>query len=225
VTVGLDHILLGAPDLDAGAAAFAALTGVVPATGGSHPGFGTRNKLASLGSGMFFEVIAPDPAQLPDPSQSQGTEGAGMARATAIAAMRHPALLTFAIQTTDIAAMVAAAATAGLVTTARVKMSRTRPDGVRLDWTVVHFAHPEFAAPADAAVIPFAIDWQGSPHPSTTTPEGCRLRGLVALHPAPGRLAALYRALGLEVAVQGSLRPGLVVTLDTPNGEVCLLGD
>ena len=46
-------------------------------------------------------------------------------------------------------------------------MSRTRPDGVRLDWTVAHFVHPSYDG-----VVPFAIDWQGSPHPATTTPTG-----------------------------------------------------
>jgi hypothetical protein len=208
VTLQLDHILLGVPDLDAGAAAFARLTGVKPVVGGSHPGFGTRNQLVALGPSVFFELIAPDPAQ---PERTSG-------RAAEIAAMPHPALLTFAVQTTDMNAACAAVKRAGLELARRDGMSRTRPDGVRLDWTVAHFVHPAYPA-----VVPFAIDWQGSPHPSTTTPTGCTVRSFTVLHPDPTPLARIYAALGIDIPVCGALRPGFVLVLDTPNGEVVLL--
>jgi hypothetical protein len=208
MTLQLDHILLGVPDLDAGAIAFARLTGVKPVIGGSHPGFGTRNQLVALGATVFFELIAPDPAQ-PE-------RGAG--RAAEIAAMPHPALLTFAMQTTDMNAACAAAERAGLQIGRRDAMSRTRPDGVRLDWTVAHFVHPGYAG-----AIPFAIDWQGSPHPATTTPTGCVIRNFTVLQPDPAPLAHIYAALGIDIPVRGGLRPGFVLTLDTPNGEVVLL--
>ena len=208
MTLALDHILLGVPDLDAGSDAFAALTGVAPVVGGSHPGFGTRNRLLALGADVFLELIAPDPAQ---------TEHG--ARAKAIAALPHPALIAFAVQTTDLGAACEAAAAAGLSLARREAMSRTRPDGVRLDWTVAQFAHPAYPT-----LIPFAIDWQGSPHPATTTPTGCRLRRLTVLHPDPAPLARIYAGLGLAVGVQGGLRPGFVAELDTPRGPVTLLG-
>ena len=204
----LDHILWGAPNLDDGVRLFAALTGVEPISGGSHPGFGTRNRLHALAPDVFFEVIAPDPAQPP------ATSGRG----ADIAAMPHPALLTFAVQTDDLEGACTAAVQAGLQVTERVAMSRTRPDGVRLDWTVARFMHPAYGN-----LIPFAIDWQGSPHPAATTPGGCTLRHFAALHPEPAGLAAIYRALGLDMPVQSALRPGLVAVLGTPIGEACLL--
>jgi Glyoxalase-like domain len=204
----LDHILWGAPDLDEGIRQFAGLTGATPVVGGTHPGFGTRNRLLSLGGGVFFEIISPDPAQ------TQASES----RAAHIAAMPYPALLTFAVQTADLDAACTAAEAAGLALKLRVPMSRTRPDGVRLAWTVAQFAHPLYGD-----LIPFAIDWQGSPHPATTTPGGCTLRSLTALHPDPAPLRDIYQRLGLGVPVQAALRPGIVVVLDTPKGDVCLL--
>jgi hypothetical protein len=207
--VKLDHILLGAPDLDAASDAFASLTGVVPATGGSHPGFGTRNRLAAIGPDAFWEIIAPDPAQ----------DIAGKPRAEMIAAWPAPALLTFAIQTTDFDGLIDRALGAGLEAGEPLPMSRTRPDGVKLAWRVVHFRHPAYGL-----LIPFAIDWMGSPHPATTSPAGCVLRSLAVLHPHAAGLAAMYRALGLAVDVQGGLKAGMVAVLDTPKGAVGFVG-
>jgi hypothetical protein len=37
-------------------------------------------------------------------------------------------------------------------------------------------------------------------------------------------LARIYEALGLEVPVKRALRPGFIATLQTPKGDVVLLG-
>ena len=203
--IEIDHLLWAAPDLDAGTAAIAALTGVAPAPGGSHPGFGTRNSLLSLGS-TYLEVIAPDPSQ-----ELAGNRGGR------IAAQAGPGLLTFAVRTPDLATFAAAAARAGLSVSDRTPMSRTRPDGVRLAWAVQQARSEDYPD-----LIPFAIDWMGSPHPAGTTPAGCTLLDLSVLHPDPEPLAAIYAALGLAVTVKRAIRPGLLASLASPRGVVLL---
>ncbi len=202
----LDHLLWAVPDLDAGTAAMAALTSVEPARGGSHPGFGTRNSLLSLGD-AYLEIIAPDPAQPPGPWSEP------------IVALPRPGLQTFAVRTRDLPALAAAATGAGLAVAEPVAMSRTRPDGTRLAWTILTLAHPIYGR-----AVPFAIDWQDSPHPSGTTPGGCALRDFAVLHPDPGPLRAIYAALGVAVPVRGATVPGFTALLDTPRGEVVLVG-
>jgi hypothetical protein len=184
----------------------AALTGVTPARGGAHPGFGTRNCLLGLDAGRYFEVIAPDPAQ-----PLEGTNGAR------IAAMPHPALLTFAVRAGDLAAVRAAAEACGVVCEGPRAMTRTRPDGVKLAWSILDLRHP-----ALDAMIPFAIDWGDTPHPAASAPPGCRLKDFVALQPEPAELAAIYAALGVPVEVKRGGRAGFLAVLDSPRGEVVL---
>ena len=205
MSIELDHLLWAASDLDRGSALIAKVTGVTPGIGGSHPGFGTRNCLLSLGD-TYLEVISPDPAQ-----SLEGNRG-GL-----IASLAAPGLMTFAVRTTSIAAYGASAKRAGIVTRAPVRMGRTRPDGVRLDWECLYVEDDVFGE-----AIPFAIDWKGSPHPSHTAPTGCRLVDLQILHPEADRLAAIYREMGIEVPVKLSPRAGFLAVIDTPRGEVVL---
>lgn len=205
MSVNLDHILWAAPALDAGSALLGKIAGVVPARGGSHPGFGTRNSLLSLGD-TYLEVIAPDPDQ-----------PLGGNRGGAIAAMPRPGLITFAVRTNDLAAYAAAAEKAGVTTKGPIEMSRTRPDGVKLAWACTYVEHAVYGE-----AIPFAIDWRNSPHPSGTTPEGCRLLDFTVLHPEPEPLAAIYAAMGIPVAVKAAATPGFLAAIATPRGDLVL---
>lgn len=184
----------------------AALAGVLPGGGGSHEGFGTRNQLLSLGDALFFEIIAPDPAQ-----DERGR------RASGLESLPGPQMLTFCLQSDDLDAVASRAKTAGLSPQDPVAMGRTRADGVRLEWKILYLDDTDWG---DA--IPFVIDWLGSPHPGGSAPAGCTLKEFTVLHPRAAELALLYGALGVPVAVAAAMSPGFLVRLNTPRGEVVL---
>ena len=153
----LDHILWASSDLATGERLFADATGVKPAFGGSHAGVGTRNSLASLGGGTYFEIISLDPEQKDHKK-----------RAAEVGTFVSPRLLTFAVRGSALTEFAKAATELGLQPTEPFAMTRTRSDGVTLSWKLVYLNNPEFHN-----CVPFAIDWENSEHPSRTTPQGC----------------------------------------------------
>lgn len=203
----LDHLLWASPSLDDGIAALERLTGVAAARGGTHPGFGTRNALASLSDGYYLEIISPDEEQ-----ETAGTLG------ETIADLKEPRLLRFAVSTTDIAGVADRLARDGL-TSQHVKMSRTRPDGVRLDWQVLHPEGHDFGFH-----MPFFIQWDTPHHPSASTPTGLELKSFVARHPRGDALADLFRRLDIAVAVETVDQAGFLARIASPKGDVELKG-
>lgn len=208
MTTVIDHLLWAAPDLDQGGALFKDLTGVEAAVGGAHDGHGTRNRLAALNDGIYFEIISPDPAQ-----PLAGNLGGR------IAAMPYPQLMQFALRSDDLDGVLAAARGAGLTVQEPIHMGRTRPDGVRLNWAILYLDDARWPG-----FLPFVIDWKDSPHPSASTPKGCSLTEFVILHPDPQPLADVYAALGVPIEVRRASRPSLQAVLDTPRGPLVLTG-
>lgn len=58
----IDHLIFGAPDLQAGVEFIEKKLAVKFNAGGQHPDFGTHNALFKLSEYTYFEVIAPDPS-------------------------------------------------------------------------------------------------------------------------------------------------------------------
>jgi hypothetical protein len=205
----VDHLLLGAPDLDLGIAWLADLTGVTAQVGGSHPGVGTRNALVSCGGRQYLEIIAPDPAQSAFNFQLD------------LRRLTSPRLVTWAASTTDLDGVVARARVAGLEVFGPRDGSRVRPDGVTLKWRSAGVRAG--LAEADVDPVPFFIQWApGSVHPSEDAPKGCRLLAVEAVHPDRERLRVVLGQLGIDADVPQAPHGAVKATLETPRGRVVI---
>jgi hypothetical protein len=198
----LDHLVYAGPDLADAVARVTALTGVTPAPGGRHVGLGTANHLADLGAGMYLEVIGPDPAQ-PDPEAP---------RPFGIDELTEPALVAWAVRTTDIDATVAAARAHGFDPGDPMEMSRETGDGETLRWRLTPPSVP-------GALAPFLIDWGSTPHPTTRDLPSLPLLMVTGTHPDPDSVLTVMDALGLELLVRRAAKAGLTAALRTPEGR------
>ena len=199
-TAHIDHLILASNDLDRGIDAFTLLTGVTPVRGGRHPGRGTANALVSLGDGHYLEILGPATAD------SVPEDLAGLTSLTPFG---------WALGTDDLQALIGRVRGAGFTVSDTSPGSRRRPDGSLLTW------HTAFVSGPDLALAPFFIQWgEGTAHPSTTSPSGCRLAGLELRDPTPRALQKLLEAVGLTVPVETGAGRTMAVTLECPRGRV-----
>jgi len=204
--VDLDHVILGIADLDRGVERFAALTGVVPARGGEHPGRGTQNALVSLGEGRYLEILAPS---------TSPSETAGDMRT------RHTELTPagWALHTRALNDLVNRLRAAGITTEEPTHGSRRTPDGTLLAWRTAAVVGPGLE------LAPFFIEWaEGSAHPSTTSPEGCRLISLNLTQPDPVQLTRFFAAAGYAASVRAGSTPAMQLVLECRHGRVTFSG-
>jgi hypothetical protein len=87
---------------------------------------------------------------------------------------------------------------------------RVNPDGLRLVWRTAAMPATTFVNGADlTGLIPFAIDWQDTVHPSDTAPTGIVLESLSLCHPQVALVQTTAAALGLPVLVEQAEEPCL----------------
>jgi hypothetical protein len=197
---GIDHLVFAAPTLEAGIGEVEVRLGVRPVRGGRHPAFGTHNALVALGPEVYLEVIAPDPS-LPSPPRGVGFGASAVDR---------PRLVTWALRTNDIQASAGVAGLGGVESG-----ERELEDGSILRWLL----SDPYAERCDG-LIPFLIDWTGSPHPAGSAPPGGHLTSFRLRHPKPHTVRARLTRLGLDLAVTEAAEPGLVAVIDSPTGRV-----
>jgi hypothetical protein len=204
----VDHLLLGVPDLDAGIAWVEERTGARAAVGGSHPGRGTRNALLALTKRQYLEIIAPDPAQLP-----QVRSG--------LADLESRALVKWAAVSTYIAGFGVRLRAAGMEASGPRPGARNRPDGRRLEWTTL--ALPSTFAMGEIDPLPFFIQWSpATTHPSLDSPPGCELLALEFEHTDAEALRQRFSRIGIDAIVRDAERVRLIATVKTPRGMLTL---
>jgi hypothetical protein len=180
----IDHLMWGAPDLEAAVADLQDRFGLRAVAGGVHPGRGTRNALLGLDDGIYLEIIAPDPAQ----------PHAGFA--AGLAALEAPALITFAAASGDLPRVARTLETRGYQARGPVATRRTTPSGDLLAWELLFpFAHPF------GTLCPFFIDWGECRHPSADLTSCGRLEHLTVGTARAVELRALLDDLEVPVRV------------------------
>ena len=209
MTLRLDHFIYGGRDLDSMMAAFESLTGVRPGRGGRHPGLGTHNALASLGSDVYFELLAVDPTQR---DSLAGTMGGR------IEAFQAPHLFAYMLKGAALERLQEVLARHGIGADL-FDASRTTTDGRTLRWRLL--------VPHDNPLgdfVPKFIDWLDTVHPATTSTPGCRFESFELGHPEAERLNALLGELGTDWQAERSDRPWMRLRMQTPKGPVALVG-
>jgi hypothetical protein len=203
----VDHLILGAADLDQGVAWLEKLTGVKAVIGGVHPGRGTRNALASLGRRQYLEIMAPDPAQ------------DGAALPYDLKTLAAPRLVHWAAVTNDIDLIARKAGMAGIEVFGPRDGSRARPDGRMLKWKTLDVQNR--MGGVRFMPIPFFIQWAGdSLHPSQDSPKGLELQSIEMEHPDAANMLKLLHSLGIQARIKQAKDPRLRAWLKTPNGKI-----
>jgi len=202
----LDHILLGSSDLDAGIAFVREHTGVTAASGGVHPGRGTRNALLSLGDRHYLEIIAPDPAQ------SGASDHYGLKKLT------EPRLVGWAAHPGNLDAFAGRLRNAELAFDGPTAGSRRRPDGRLLEWRTLNLHDDR------DGLLPFFIEWSANTvHPSADAPAGCKILGFEVSTPDSAELLRISTLLGLNLPVTHGEKPQLLARIAGPDGRIVSL--
>jgi len=207
----LDHLVYAVLDVEAACDDLEQRLGVRPTLGGRFAQMAAFNHILSLGGGAYVEVIGPDPdADPPTQPRPFGLDG-----------LTAPRLTTWAAKDTDLEAKVEAARAAGYDMGQALPLSRELPDGTTLAWTLtVRMAQPG----PEGGLVPFLIDWgrvsEDGKHPSDTGAQGCQLVEFHGEHPDPEMVLKSLEAVGQPINVKKAERPGMVATIQGPNGQI-----
>ncbi|MDX2494090.1 MAG: VOC family protein [Desulfuromusa sp.] len=199
----IDHIVITAPTLEAGAKFVKNSLGVEPQAGGEHPRMGTHNLLLRLGEAIFLEVIACNPiAEKPERPRWFALDD--------IKEDTPPRLRTWVVRTGDIHST---------LTTCSEAVGDIEPmSRGELSW---HITIPKDGTLPLKEGAPALIQWQGGSHPATQLKDhGLSLAKLQIFHPESERLLKFLRSIHLEepVEVLNGKTTRMVAHINTPQG-------
>jgi hypothetical protein len=211
-STAVDHLVVAAPSLEAGAAWCEATFGVAPAPGGKHPLMGTHNRLLKVAGPEFpdayLEIIAIDP-DAPSPGRARwfGVDALDLSRG--------PRLLHVVARTANVEMLRWGLVNVGIDPGRPLAASRETATGT-LAWRIL--VRDDGTLPCGGG-LPTLIEWQGR-HPATSMPgSGVSLTALT-LRGIPDRAREVLRLARAGVRAEG--RPAITATLSAPRGEVVL---
>lgn len=219
----VDHLVIAAASLDAGAAWCEATLGVVPAPGGEHSLMGTHNRVLRIATvdypRAYLEIIAIQPGRTPQrPRRWFDLDDEAVRDALA---RGGPRLLHFVANVSDAREAVATWKRLGIERGEPLAASRMTQRGL-LEWQIT--VRDDGQRLFDGT-LPTLIQW-GEVHPASSLPEsGVTLQSLSATHPQARALRAAYEALGLQGVAVKDGAPNLCAVLETPRGRVQLASE
>lgn len=202
----LDHLVVAARTLEAGARYLEACLGARLQPGGRHLAQGTHNLLLALGE-VYLEVIAPDPEATVAPAWF------GLADGQLLLSLAQPRLLTWVARTDDLAAL--------LAETGYPLTPKAASRG-KLRWRFGFSADGGLLADG---LLPYLIEWQ-SAHPTGVLPQtGYRLLELRGAHPDAEAINRQLQQLGLHhvLRVSPAPRARFQAYIQRPDGQVVTL--
>ncbi len=218
--LALDHLVIAAPTLDAGAEHVAGLLGIAPQAGGAHPAMGTHNRVLGLFGGLYLEVIAIDP----DAAAPTRPRWFGLDTEAVRQRLRDgPFLLTWAARVerpADLSAWQAQypdhIAPVIPMTRSDLRWRITVPDDGSLP------AWQGEAGPAGDGLFPSLIQWDVAAYPGVRLPrQDLALRRLHGQHPRAELLRQGLAWLGGESLIELAHTDGvplLAADIETPQG-------
>lgn len=204
----IDHIAIGAADLDQGVAMVKDALGVELPRGSKHVAMSTHNCVAPTGNESFLEIISIDP-EAPPPGRTRWFTLDNPETQRKLE--NRPRPLCWVVGTENLDAIVAASPVdlGEIVTFTRGDRS----------WRLTV---PEDGTLLEGGLLPAFIEWSPGPHPSSgMTDLGVKLKKVVLKHPEPERLNSLLSDLQiLHLAeVQEGESPVLSFVLSAPGND------
>lgn len=182
-----------------------------PQPGGRHAAMGTHNALVALGSRIYLELIAIDPAA-PAPLRPRWFDLDSPRMRAQLA--EQPTLIHWVVRTDDIEGD---AARSTMDPGTILKMRR----GVH-EWRI---SVPDDGHLPGRGLVPTLIEWTAGPHPTDALiDDGAQLVALAGEHPEPAPVRAALAAMGLSESLKVTYgrTPRLAAMIRTRRGIVTL---
>ncbi len=218
----LDHLVIAAPDLQAGVQWCEQTLGITPGPGGEHALMGTHNRLALIASPGFpkayLEIIAINPKATPTKLAAQARWfGFDEAQRQERLQTQGAQLIHWVARVPDLPPALANCQQAGVDLGPAVSASRMTAQGL-LSWSIA--IRPDGMLQAEG-IMPTLIAW-GDAHPThNMSSSGLALQSLQCRHPRAAQLNKLWQSLGGGALFEAG-PPGLQADLRTPKGLVRL---
>jgi hypothetical protein len=207
----IDHLVVGALNLQQGVSYVKEVLGVIMPYGGMHVQMGTHNHLMQLGKDVFLEVISINPdIDPPKAPRWYGLDDPFIKRQIE----KQPVFLTWVVNTKNINKFIQ-----------KASVSFGTPELISRGELRWHFGVPDDGRLIAGGMLPYVIEWQTDHHPaSNMADEGCRLKSIEIHHPLPFWIKSVLESIDASALVKVHALPKnevphLIANIDTSSGE------